>query len=62
MDHDIELGVQRTVITDRVRATIPVSLAAGQIPRETLMAFVAPLIEEIADLRVRVAGMESDAR
>lgn len=58
----IELDVQKRVISDAVRATIPTSLAAGQIPRDTLMAFVAPLIAEIADLRVRVAALESDGK
>lgn len=59
MDTALETQVQREVITDRLRAAMPGSFAAGQIPVEVVMKALAPLVDEIADLRVRVAALEA---
>jgi hypothetical protein len=38
----------------------PTSIAAGQIPRDQIMAILAPLVKEIKSLRADAAWLRAD--
>lgn len=45
-------------LTKKISEAMPTSLAAGQIPRAQVLAFLAPLIAEMVTLRERVNALE----
>lgn len=46
-------------LKEQLRAACPTSLAAGQIPRDQVIALLAPLVDAIEALRVEVAELRA---